>query len=48
MGISASAFLFQVTVLYPWNNQLTKQLNRMEKDIILLKNEKQNRNTPSI
>lgn len=38
--VTSSAFLFQVTVAYPYNNKLGIQINRIERDIFLLqKNE---------
>lgn len=43
LGVSTSAFLFQIFVVNPRHNQLISQLNRIEMDIYLIKEEKQNR-----
>jgi hypothetical protein len=35
-AIGVSAFLFQVTVLYPWHNNISKQIYAMDKKLNLL------------
>ena len=42
--VTSSALLFQVTVTYPNNNKLGSQMNRIEKSILLLQQQKQNKN----
>lgn len=29
--ISSSALLFQTTVLFPWHNEISEQINKLEK-----------------
>lgn len=36
-AIGISAFLFQVTVLYPWHNDISKQIDSIDKKLILNK-----------
>ena len=35
-AIGISAFLFQVTVLYPWHNDISKQIDAIDKKLNLL------------
>ena len=34
LGTSLSAFAFQITILYPWHIQLTKEFDSLSKKII--------------